>query len=66
MLRFRVDLFRLGLAFILLALMFPLGDIVSMYDDTETAGVMLVLWFIGILLLFASAFITTSRTSTEA
>ena len=52
----RVDLFRLGIAFTLLALMFPLVEAVSKYVNTGTAAVMLILWLIGDLLVFISAF----------
>ncbi len=58
-----VDLFRLGTAFILLALMFPLIEAVDKYVDTETAAVTLILWLIGILLIFISAFIIVARHS---
>ncbi len=59
----RVDLFKLGIAFILLALMFPLVEAVGKYIDDETAAVMLVLWLIGVLLVFVSAFVIVARHS---
>ncbi len=59
----RVDLFRLGIAFILLALMFPLVEAVSKYVGTGTATVMLILWLIGVLLVFISAFVIVARHS---
>lgn len=61
----RIDLFRLGIAFILLALMFPLVDVVDKYDDAETAAVTFILWLIGVLLVFISAFVIVARHSSR-
>ncbi len=58
-----VNLFRLGIAFILLALLFPLVDVVGQYVSTETAGVVLILWLIGSLLVLVSAFVTAEKHS---
>ncbi len=60
------DLFRLGVAFILLALMFPLVEAVDKYIDTETEAVTLVLWLIGVLLVFTSASSSSRGITTEA
>ncbi len=63
MIGLKLDLFKLGIAFILLALMFPLIEAVDKYVDDETATVTLVLWLIGVLLVFISAFAITTRHS---
>ena len=62
----KLDLFRLGIAFILLALMFPLVEAVDKYVNTETAAVTLVLWLIGVLLVFTSASSSSRGITTEA
>lgn len=55
-----VDLFRLGIGFVLLALMFPLADLVGEYVGYETSAVTVVLWLLGVVLVFASAFVPGS------
>ncbi len=57
----RLDFFKLGIAFILLALMFPLVALVDKYVDTGTALVTLILWIIGFLLILLSAVFTTLK-----
>ncbi len=58
----KVDLYKLGMAFILLGLMFPVVDFVSKYDDPDTSLVTMFLWFIGVVILFVSAFVTGKNT----
>ncbi len=60
-----IDLFRLGIAVILLALMFPLVEAVEKYLSSETMKVMFALWVIGLFLLFVSAFFTGTRRSRD-
>ena len=61
-----IDLFKLGIAVILLALMFPLVETVNRYVGTETSVVTFFLWLIGVVFVFASAFIIRKkRTSAE-
>jgi len=60
-----IDLFRLGIAVILLALMFPLAEAVDKYLSPETMKVMFALWVIGLFLLFMSAFVTGTRHSRD-
>jgi len=52
-----VDLFRIGLGFILLGALFPLVDFISKYVSEGTAMATLVTWVIGIALILVSAFI---------
>ncbi len=58
-----IDLFRIGIAVILLALMFPLVEAIDKYVGSETSFVTFNLWIIGVLLLFISAFVPGARCS---
>ncbi len=50
-----VDLYRLGIGVVLLALLFPLVDIVERLGSSETAGVMSLFWLVGVALVIASS-----------
>ena len=58
-----VDLFRLGVAAVLLGSLFPLIEFTSEYVNDTTAAVTLILWLIGIILIVVSAFTGVERPS---
>ena len=52
-----IDLFRLGLTFILFGVLFPFIEFINEYISAQTALVTFIFWMIGIMLILASAFI---------
>ncbi len=60
-----IDLFKLGVAVILLALMFPLVEAIDKYVGTGTSIVTFFLWLTGTLLIFSSALTTKQKHRSE-
>ena len=56
-----IDLFRLGVAVILLALMFPLVEAIDKYVSTGTSIVTFFLWLTGTLPILSSALTTKQK-----